>query len=382
MKTILFIVEDIDITNKLKTNFLIEILKEYLNIIAISPKSKGIKKMYEKKGNVFIYRYPQYEAFKLTGYFLEYPLSFLFTFLYFLYFLFTQNFNILHLTIQPSYYFLLILLAKIFKRKIIVDIWDFGDELFKERFGNIKLIKKLLLSSDKILIRNSDLVLCHTKYHRQKIEKVLRIKKNVIEYYGAIDAYSVPQKPSRDIVVLNRSLLKRHDGIIEFLEVVKMFDEKFPSSPVKFIILGYGELYEYAKNFIALHRLEKRITITGFIPDKLEYLKMICDAKVCIGTDVSSAFNEYSLSMKYIEYLWAGKPVISWQTKVLTDYLKDYIYLIKNNDKEAMVDSIYQFTTNPDLSEKYSRLAKKAYETIFSYSAQKNLLVQEFKKLL
>jgi glycosyltransferase involved in cell wall biosynthesis len=385
LKGILFIVQDIDIIYKFKTLFFANVIKKNISNVSIkviSPISKGKRRIVEKYNGIEIYRYPKYEAFKFWGYFVEYPISFLFTFLYFLCFLLTNSFNVLHLTLQPGYYVLIVLLAKIFNKKIITDIIDFGDDLFNVRFGNMQKVESLLLSFDKVVCRNSNLIFVHTKYYTKKIKEIFKLKKEVIEYYGTInDIHPIVTYPEK-IVILNRAMLKRHDGIPEFLQIAKTFFNKYPDIDAIFMIIGYGELYDAARKYIQDHNLSEKVIIIEFIAERNVYYKIIASATICVGTDIDTPFNQTSLSFKYIEYFWARKPVIAWELWILKEYLGDYIYLIKNGDINAFAEAIYQFIIDENLRKKYSELSEKAFSILFSEEAQKERIIKPIFKLL
>ncbi len=399
MKSILFITQDNEITSKIVTMFLVNIIKNNIkdiNIIGISPKIDKVKSIIEKRKDITVYRYPWLEAQSFWIYWIEYSISFFFTYVYFIFFLITQSFNWIYFTIQPSYYFLIVILCKIFKKKILIDIWDLGDELFCERFGQIHFFKNILRQLDNFMIRNSDVVFVHNKFVTNRIKKEVRKKLNIIEFNGIVqineskiqssmfnvkDIKHKIDKLDNKFIVLHRAMLSRKDGALEFLKVIRRFFTKYSENDVIFLQIGKGELTSYFKKFVSENNLQNKLIHIEFVYQIEQFYGIIKKADLCIGMDIDSSFNSKILSSKYIEYTWSGKPIIAWSLPTLQEYLSNYIYIVKNGDIENMVEAIYKFYIDKDLREKYALLSSIAYKRIFSEDVQKEKILNALKKL-
>ncbi len=389
MKTILFVVQDNDITYKSVTLFLIETLKKYcsnLHIFVISPIFKTKKRMFENLHNFTVIRYPRYESLHFWGYFIEYPMSFFFTFMYFFYFLLTRGFNCIYFTIQPSYYFLFVILCKIFNKKIFVDVCDLGDELFEGKFAIVSIFSQMLKSFDAFMIRNADVAFVHNKFAKERIKKEIKTKSSIVEYNGIpnniLNVKCQRLKVKDGMIVLHRAMLYKKEGVVEYAKCAKRFFEKYPDQNIMFYQVGAGELQNYIEQFIKDNNLEDKLILTGFISDSSRYWELIHNSDICVGMDISEDFNRNTLSTKYMEYTQAGKPIIAWFLPAVNEYLKDYIYTIKNGDIDGMVNAIYKFATDRILREKYSELSKLAYQKLFSEGVQKERILSHFNKIL
>lgn len=373
--------------------FILKLLRDNMKnieIYAISPMYAHKRKFIEENNYLYIIRYPRYESSHFWGYFLEYINSFFFTFIYFLYFLFSNSFNLIYFIIQPSYYFLFIILCRVFNKKIVTEIWDFGNELFVANFGKCAMVENLLFSLDKFMARNSNIIFTRSKHLSEIIEKHINKHYSTLVEYNAIEIFeqrlnnkhTLYNKESNSIIILHRSMLHRRRGVLEFVEVARRYIEKYKNTNVVFLQVGRGTLKQHLQTLIKNYNLSHHFILQEFISDSPAYYDIIKEADICVGMEPATPHSNICLATKYIEYTWGGKPIIAWELAMVKEYLGKYIYFVKNGDIEAMVDAIHLFVTNYDLREKYAELSKQAYREIFAGDIQKDKILEAFEKVL
>jgi glycosyltransferase involved in cell wall biosynthesis len=157
--------------------------------------------------------------------------------------------------------------------------------------------------------------------------------------------------------------------IRQFVSIVKQVSDEL--SNVKFIVVGKGEFQEdeELKKLLASERLERFVTIVGWV-DLKEIPKYLALADVAIYPFDDTLLNRAKCPGKLIELMEAGKPIVAHEVGQIKEYIENEIsgILVKsNNDDLNFSTQILRLLTDHSLRKKLSDNAKVQIATRFSW---------------
>jgi glycosyltransferase involved in cell wall biosynthesis len=158
-------------------------------------------------------------------------------------------------------------------------------------------------------------------------------------------------------------------NIRQFVNIVKQVSDEL--SNVKFIVVGKGEFQEdeELKKLLASERLEKFVTMVGWI-DLKEIPKYLALADVAIYPFDDTLLNRAKCPGKLIELMEAEKPIVAHEVGQIKEYIENEIsgILVKsNNDDHNFSAQILRLLTDHSLRKKLSHNAKMQITTRFSW---------------
>jgi glycosyltransferase involved in cell wall biosynthesis len=156
--------------------------------------------------------------------------------------------------------------------------------------------------------------------------------------------------------------------IRQFVSIVKLVSDKI--SDVKFIVVGKGEFREEEKlkKLLASERLERFVTVVGWV-DYKEIPKYLALADVAIYPFDDTLLNRSKCPGKLIELMEAGKPIVAHGVGQIREYIENEIsgILVQSNDDYNFSAQILRLLNDNSLRKKLSHNAKMQITTRFSW---------------
>ncbi|MEH7274747.1 glycosyltransferase family 4 protein [Neobacillus vireti] len=259
---------------------------------------------------------------------------------------------------------LIILWAKIFRKRLIIDILvSEYDTLVEDR----KLVDKnsfkakKALFFDKLSLKYGDILICDTELHKEYFIKKFNCprEKIVVIPVGAEEHFtSLPQTPQRDFNVVfygGFSPLHGIDTILKAAACVK--DDK----DIKFTLVGNGQT---KKQMVKLAK-ELKLTNVTFV-DRVEYQELpvfLSNFDVGLGIFGLTDKARRVVPNKVYQMAACKKPVVTMETDGIKEVFKNQtnIYLISTeNDIGAnLASAIRELKNNPN---KANLIAEKGYQ--------------------
>ncbi len=156
--------------------------------------------------------------------------------------------------------------------------------------------------------------------------------------------------------------------IRQFIGIVKRVSDEL--SDVKFIVVGKGEFQEdeELKKLLASERLERFVTMVGWIDHK-EIPKYLALADVAIYPFDDTLLNRSKCPGKLIELMEAGKPIVAHEVGQIKEYIEDETsgILVRSNDDFNFSAQILRLLNDNSLRKKLSDNAKVQITTRFNW---------------
>ena len=112
--------------------------------------------------------------------------------------------------------------------------------------------------------------------------------------------------------------------------------------------------------------LNDRVTFTGLLPPS-DVVPRLRDADVLVQPIVDAPYTRYASSMKLLDYMTAGRPIVASDLMSLREIVSDGITarLVEPGNPRALAQGIREVLTDPDGSD---RMARAALEAVMQYS--------------
>jgi glycosyltransferase involved in cell wall biosynthesis len=290
--------------------------------------------------------------------------------------LLTNHYDIIHSHEEAAFF--CAPLAVLFRKRHLYDMHSIlPNQLSNFDYGNRRLIIKLFVLLEKMVLKTSDAVIT---VGSDLEEYVLKINPDVPEIKIeniALHAFQIPVKPKavealKEKLGLNGKLpviytgtYERYQGLELVLESAKMIQAKFPS--VVFIFVGAKRKQIGIWTALARSMGVEDCTIFIDAVSPEESMVYLAYARILISPRITGT----TVPLKIYSYLHAGKPIVATNINAHTQVLNDDIALLVDPTKEQFAKGIISLLSNPELCK---RLGDNAH--IF---AQENYNYQKYE---
>jgi glycosyltransferase involved in cell wall biosynthesis len=266
-----------------------------------------------------------------------------------------------------------LLAAKIKRKRIVYDIFDFyADEVILPG-----VLRNCIAGLDIFLMRFADAVIIVDPSRLKQIGKTEDAGVLVI-YNSPEDLVSFPvssQKQKRDsfLIFFAGFLIPGRD----FETIVQAAKD---IGNIQVIIAGFGSLRE---RLVSLAQRESHLTFIGRIP----YTEVI---RRTLESDLLFAFydpgvpnNRYASPNKLFEAMMCGKPILVNEGTSMADIVRkeNCGLVVPYEDIRALKEALCLLKDNPDMGKQLGANGRKAYEQQYGWKIMEERLLELYKKI-
>ena len=293
-------------------------------VTVISPTGSRIKLFHEVIDGVGVYRFPHPPyAHGLLGYALEYGYAMAAIFLLSLYVLAVEGFDIVHAAHPPDTFVFLGAFYRLLGKKYVMDHHDLAPELYYyARFGgqSNQVIHRLMLWLEKKSFDWADYVIStNESYKKIALERggVESQKISIVRNGPDLDELSSTErneslKQGGRLIIGYVGVMGTQDGVDNLMHAIKMIVHDFNRKDLLCVVLGTGSALDGLKKLAIELNIAPYVVFTGWIGDHLEVNRYLNTMDVCVAPEPSDPYNDRSTAAKVMEYMAAGKPVVSF----------------------------------------------------------------------
>ncbi len=182
---------------------------------------------------------------------------------------------------------------------------------------------------------------------------------------------------NEDKVIIFVGTLYSFSGLID---LVKKIHKDVQNNPkLKLLIVGGGPIYKKLNKLITKLKLEEKIILTNFIPQK-EIPKYIALADICINPFDVNYITDDILPTKVLEYLACKKPVISTPLSGTKELLPDESFGIFYSSSKTFYDDMLKLLKDREILEKMSNRGYRYVCENHDWKILSEKLIKIFKK--
>ena len=359
------------------------------DVSVICPTGKGASKSFEIIDGIYVYRHwaPR-EANGVTGYFVEYGTALFWEFVLSFRILLTRGFDVIQGCNPPDLIFLLGAFYKITcGKRFVFDHHDICPELYEAKFGRKGLFWRLQVLLERWTFRTADVSLATNESFRSiaiergrmRPERVFAVRTGPnlsrIRPFPADEAW----KAGRRFMVAYVGVIGNQDGLDLLIDSVAHIRQIRKRYDIQFVIIGDGpEL----NTIIRLSRdagLEDVITFVGHVSDDRKLFTILSTADVCVNPDRPNAMNNKSTTIKIMEYMALGKPIVQFDLIEGRNSARDASLYARNDDTADFGDKILELLDDPETSRKMGAFGEERVKEVLAWEHEEKKLLAAYQ---
>lgn len=262
--------------------------------------------------------------------------------------------------------------AKIKKKKVVYDIFDF----YVDMISIPGLLRELIKKLEVFLTKYADAVI---------IVDPSRIKQLKIKNNSLLIIFNSPQ----DFLLTNINKNLKSDEFLKLFYAGNLSKDRDVISIIKIVknsknlnleIAGWGEC---EKKIVELIKNESRITFHGLLQYDEVLQKTIESDLLFALYDPSIPNNRYASPNKLFEAMMCRKPIIVSDGSSMADIVRkeNCGLVVPYGDVEAIKHAILTIKDNPELCNQLGRNGRKAYEQKYSWKIMEERLLLTYKEI-
>jgi glycosyltransferase involved in cell wall biosynthesis len=310
-----------------------------------------------------VYRYRQpWQGTGVLNYFFEYGWAILCTFFLLFWIWGTDDVDILHAANPPDLFFLIAIPFLLMGKKFVFDQHDLCPELLRAKFGERKILNRILCWCETWSYRLANLIVVTNESARDiaitrgKISpSKIRIVRNAPDLSTfRVGSADLGLKKGYKHLALYVGAIGSQDGVDRIICAIDHIVHHRQCKDVLFALLGDGDYLFEAKRLAKLLQVEEYIEFRGWAGDA-ELLSYLSTADVCLAPDPPIEVNEKSTFIKVMEYMSCNKATVSFDLLETRRAAGLSAVYVSNDDAALFGDAILELLDNPVRREEMGR---------------------------
>ncbi len=256
----------------------------------------------------------------------------------------------------------------------IVSVW--GSDIFSfptKSFLHEKIIKYTLHKSDRILSTS--------KIMAEKIKQYVNQNIDITPFGIDLELFKPKEVESiftkEDIVIGTIKSLETKYGIDYLIKAFKILTDKYPTLPLKLLIVGGGTLEENLKEKVVELKISRNTIFTGSInhSEIPNYHNMI-DVFVALSLEESESFG-----VSVIEASASGKPVVVTNIGGLPEVVEENVtgIIVKPSDEIDAAKGIEKLILNAQLRNQLGLQGRERVKTLYNWNENVKQMIEIYK---
>jgi|LakMenEpi03Aug12_release.lakeMendotaPanAssembly.Ray.scaffolds.fasta_scaffold00009_126 glycosyltransferase involved in cell wall biosynthesis len=360
-------------------------------VSVICPTDKNSTRRVETIDGVRVYRYPKpphYNGF--FGYVFEYGYSILMQFLFTVYLFLRRGFDAIHMHTPPDMNAIIPVFFKLVGKKFVYDLHDLSPELYLAQRGGegSKILHWLLLQCEKFASRTANVLIATNETQRDvQVHRCGAAEaKCFVVRNGPNDSFLRDVSPKHKLRQPGRlnigyvGVIGVQDGVDYLVRAVHLLVTEFQRTDLQVIIVGGGPAVDELKALVKSLGLWELFYFSGMIPFS-EVPAYIAAFDICSTPDPSNSYNDSCTTIKTMEYMALGKPVVCFETSENIKTAGDAALYAKNNDVKQYAALMDRLMDNTDLREKMGQIGRSRVLNGLTWNHQSIQLIDAYDKL-
>jgi glycosyltransferase involved in cell wall biosynthesis len=273
--------------------------------------------------------------------------------------------DVVHLHNPPDTLFVIGLVARALRRRVVFDLHDLAPELFAAKFGSGP-VERLLVGAQVAAMRTAHHVVTTNETQRdlalargRKAPSAVSVVRNGPRR-ETLGVRHVPRPGAlADPRLVYVGTLDVQDGVLELPELL--------GAPrlagAHLTVVGDGPARRQLEAALADRRMTDRVTFTGRIPHA-RVPELIAAADIAIDPAPATPLNHGSTMIKIAEYLAAGTPVVAYGLEETARTALGAALLAPGGDAGAFTDRVAELAADPALRAELARAAGARAEAL------------------
>ena len=348
---------------------------------------------YEILDGITVYRFPPARSGTgLWGYFWEYGYSLIAMFLVSLRALTAGGFDVVHAAQPPDALALIAGFYKLLGKKYVLDHHDLSPELYYyarfRRKGNA-FVYRALLWMEKLAFSLADHVITTNESYKEIAinrghveEDHITIVRNGPRKLDSPRVHAEPliRKDGR-LVIGYMGVTARQDGVDNLLGAVRHLVVDLKRSDFLCVVVGDGSAMPELKSLASELNIDSYVQFTGWVRDAGLLEQYLAEMDLCVAPEPSDPYNDRSTAVKVMEYMAAGRPIVSFDLPEHRLTARDAALYAKPGDQLELARQIAVLMDDPQLRERLGAAGRSRVESELGWPHQATRLLEAYAAL-
>jgi len=343
--------------------------------------------------NVEVYRFVAPPASGgLIGYLWEYGYSMLAIFFLSLIVWITRGFDIVHTAQPPDAFVFIAAFYKIFRKSYILDLHDLSPELYYARFrgkGNA-LLYRLLILFEHLSFKLADHVISTNESYKE-----IAIQRGAVKEDHITIVRNGPDLDESKSPLVDPALRKDgkpvvgyvgvtgiQDGVDNLLKAIHYMVHDLGRTDFMCVIVGDGSAMPQLHSLRSQLGIEQNVIFTGWVGRPEDVAKYLNSMDICVAPEPSDPYNDRSTAVKIMEYMAAGKAIVSSDLPEHNFTAREAAIYAKPNDEADLARKIVALLDDPNRRAVMSKKGLDRIKTDLSWSYQAKKLLEAYSSLV
>jgi len=260
----------------------------------------------------------------------------------------------------------------------VISVWGNDVYIFPHKHKIFEKILKYNLNSGDVITSSSRTM---AKYTRRFIDKDILVTPGGI----MLDKFK-PMKRNNtlyqenDIVIGTIKMIEKKYGSEDILNAFNILTRKYPSLPLKLLMVGRGSLIEELTGKTKNYGLSDRVKFTGIVPfDQVPKYHNMLDIYLAPSTDDSESFG-----VGILEAAACGKPVIVSNIGGLPEVVIDNHtgFMVPPNNAQTLSEKIEDLVINVEKRLQFGKNGRRFVEEKYDYDKILDYIISIYKSVL
>ncbi len=299
----------------------------------------------------------------------------------------TRGFDALQVCNPPDTLFIIGAFYKyLFGKRFIFDHHDISPELFEAKFGRRGFFWKLLVLLERWTFKLADYSIATNESFRSlAIERggmapdrvfTIRTGPNL----SRVCKYQPDKtwKAGRTFMVAYVGMIGEQDGLDLLVEAAVHIQQNRKRDDIQFVVIGDGPDLNRIVDFSKSAGVDKAFTFVGRVDDNQRLFTILSTAEVCVNPDRPNAMNDKSTTIKLMEYMALGKPIVQFDLTEGRNSAMDASLYARKNDTEDFGDKILQLLDNPEKAKNMGAFGRDRVLNVFAWEHEEKKLLKAY----
>lgn len=346
---------------------------------------------HETLEGVHIYRFPRPPAAGgFLGYLYEYGYSMLMISVIALLVLLRQGFDVVHAHCPPDAFVFIAACYKLLGKRFVYDHHDLSPELYHARFrgsGN-RFIYRMLVFLERLACRLADHVIAtNQSYKKVEMQRGQVPEERITIVRNGPDLnHRSPAGSGLDLGRPDRTTLCYvgvmgvQDGVDYLLRALQYLVYKMGRTDLFCYLVGRGEAMPRLESLTEQLGLSEYVLFTGWV-DRTEVPRYISAADICVAPEPSNPYNDRSTSIKVMEYMQHGKPIVAFDLPEHRFSAQEAAVYAHPNDERDFAQRIAALIDDSAQCQRMGQIGRDRIERKLAWSYQKQHLLDAYRAL-
>ncbi len=299
-----------------------------------------------------------------------------------------HGFDIIHAANPPDFLFFYGLIFRLFGKKFIFDHHDLAPESYLTKFGNKDLFYRIQFVLEKLSCKFADRVISTNKSYRQLV-----IERHHLDPYKVNVVRNGPSlsvlKKSKPVIELKQGHefmtgfigeMASQDGVDNAIKALQLVITKYKKD-ILGVFIGFGSALNDMKQLSIDLGIADNVLFTGWIDDEKagQYLST---ADVCLSPDLYDEFTNLSTMTKIMEYMFYGKPLVSYEMKEARFSAGNAALYARPNDVESFAEKINLLLEDQGMRNSMGKYGRKRILEKLAWEQQVPQLLDVYNRCL